>query len=306
MKVLTLSALATATLLTACGGGGGGSTSNNPATIGGISTGATSKGSTNYVTGALTITDPDVGQAVFRTPTSLLGTYGAFTFDPTTGAWTYLIDNTKAATQALTAGQLAYDTLAVTSSDGTATQPIKISVTGSSSGTGTTATAISLVTSVPAPVYPSTDAFAVDKVAVFNRLNDDRARCGFGKVAQNALLDRAAQAHADYLALNKLANSHYEIAGMAGFTGIDPGARVSAAGYSYAAGEEILNQQMWGSFFAGTIISGSELSATNNLRMLQSSVYHLAGAVESKTEVGIGVSKFAQNANGTSYAKHSI
>jgi VCBS repeat-containing protein len=301
MKVFTLSTLALAAFLTACGGGGGGSAGNTIAVIGGTSAGSTSEGSTNYVVGTLTITDPDAGQAVFKAPASLAGTYGTFTFNSSTGAWTYLVDNTKAVTQALTSGQAVYDVLTVTSSDGTATLEIKITVTGNSSGGA--GGGIALVSSVPAPVYPATDQFAADKVAVFNRLNDDRSLCGFGKVSQNALLDKAAQAHADYIALNKLSPTHYEVQGQPNFTGVDPGARVVAAGYSYASGDEILSQQVWGSFFAGTNISISELSATNNLRTLQSSVYHLAGAVGSKTEFGIGVSKFAQNANGTAYTK---
>ncbi|HGP6939729.1 TPA: VCBS domain-containing protein, partial [Vibrio cholerae O1] len=41
---------------------------------------------------------------------SALGTYGTFTQNPTTGAWSYTLDNSKAATQALTAGSnLSYD-----------------------------------------------------------------------------------------------------------------------------------------------------------------------------------------------------
>eukprot|EP01030_Chromulinospumella_sphaerica_P005631 gene5631-5509_t len=53
-----------------------------------------------------------------------------FTFNASTGAWTYLVDNSKAVTQALSSGQVVYDTLTVTSSDGTATQDIKIAING--------------------------------------------------------------------------------------------------------------------------------------------------------------------------------
>ncbi|WP_404834970.1 VCBS domain-containing protein [Aeromonas media] len=39
-----------------------------------------------------------------------MNSYGTFTQDPVTGAWTYVLDNSKAATQALTAGSnLSYD-----------------------------------------------------------------------------------------------------------------------------------------------------------------------------------------------------
>ncbi|WP_228768052.1 VCBS domain-containing protein [Limnohabitans sp. DM1] len=216
MKNLTLIALAVSSFLTACGGGGGG-TNNTPASISGTSTGSTAKGASNYVSGTLKVTDPDAGQAVFKTPSSFVGTYGTFTFNESTGAWTYLIDNAKAATQALSSTTVATDTLTVTSSDGTATQDIKVTINGSSTGGSGGGTA--LVTSVPAPVYPSTDPYAAEKVAVFNRLNDDRALCGFGRMTQNALLDKAAQAHADYLAINKLENSHYETLGTPGYVG---------------------------------------------------------------------------------------
>ena len=235
-------AIATASLLIACGGGGGDATGNTSATIGGTTTGSTSKGSTNSVTGNLTITDPDPGQAVFKTPASLVGTYGSFTFNASTGAWTYLVDNFKAATQALSSGQVVYDSLMVTSSDGTATQDIRITVNGSSSGG--MGGGIALITSVPAPVYASSDPFATEKIAVFNRLNDDRARCGFGKVAQNVLLDKAAQAHADYIANNKLAPTHFQTQGKQGFTGVDPADRLTVFGYNDRwFSNEIVSQQ---------------------------------------------------------------
>ncbi|MGE6159201.1 VCBS domain-containing protein, partial [Aeromonas media] len=49
-----------------------------------------------------------------------LNSYGTFTQDPVTGAWTYVLDNSKAATQALTAGSsLSYDVwYTMTDSDG--------------------------------------------------------------------------------------------------------------------------------------------------------------------------------------------
>ncbi len=63
-------------------------------------------------------------------PAALAGTYGNFTFSSNTGAWTYVLDNTKTATQALTQGQTQHDQLTVTSSDATATQLIDVTVTG--------------------------------------------------------------------------------------------------------------------------------------------------------------------------------
>ena len=56
-------------------------------------------------------------------------TYGNFTFDPTTGAWGYTLDQSKA--EPLNAGQHVTDTLTVTSFDGTASQTITVTITGS-------------------------------------------------------------------------------------------------------------------------------------------------------------------------------
>ncbi|WP_439597290.1 VCBS domain-containing protein [Falsiroseomonas sp.] len=82
------------------------------------------------MSGDLDIADVDAGEAVFRTPASLAGTYGTFAFDATSGAWSYALDNTRPATQALSDGQIVTDSLTVTSADGTASQAITVTVTG--------------------------------------------------------------------------------------------------------------------------------------------------------------------------------
>src|SRR5436189_19192 len=79
--------------------------------------------------GQLTVHDVDSGEDHFATPASLAGQYGTFTFNATTGAWTYTLDQAKA--DPLTAGQHVTDTLTVSSSDGTATQDIVVNITGS-------------------------------------------------------------------------------------------------------------------------------------------------------------------------------
>jgi VCBS repeat-containing protein len=78
--------------------------------------------------GTLLVEDPDAGQAVFAEPASLVGTYGDFTFDAETGAWTYQLDNSRTATQALAEGAAVTDILTVNSLDGTASQDISITV----------------------------------------------------------------------------------------------------------------------------------------------------------------------------------
>ena len=111
---------------------------NDVAVITGTSTGAvTEAGGVNNATagtpsasGTLTITDVDTGQKALAVPATLAGTYGNFTLNATTGAWTYTLDNTKSATQALTAGQKVTDSLTVTSLDGSASKAITVTVTG--------------------------------------------------------------------------------------------------------------------------------------------------------------------------------
>ncbi|MEV8883127.1 VCBS domain-containing protein, partial [Mesorhizobium ciceri] len=80
--------------------------------------------------GQLIITDPDVGQNHFQTPTSssLQGTYGAFTFDTTTGVWAYTLN--QALADPLTQGQHVTDTLTVKSADGSASYNIVVNITG--------------------------------------------------------------------------------------------------------------------------------------------------------------------------------
>jgi VCBS repeat-containing protein len=92
---------------------------------GGVLNGTTGDSSAS---GKLLVSDVDAGQAVFKTPGSLAGTYGTFTFNANTGSWSYLLDQTKA--DSLTIGQRVTDTLKVQSFDGTATHDIVVNITG--------------------------------------------------------------------------------------------------------------------------------------------------------------------------------
>ncbi len=59
---------------------------NDPASISGTATGALSEdNATNQTGGTLTVVDPDEGQGVFQSPTSLNGIYGDFAFVAATG-----------------------------------------------------------------------------------------------------------------------------------------------------------------------------------------------------------------------------
>ena len=79
--------------------------------------------------GQLTVSDVDDGEDHFEVPASLAGTYGNFTFDEATGAWTYTLDNSLAVTEGLDAGDPATDTLTVYSHDGTS-YDIVVNITG--------------------------------------------------------------------------------------------------------------------------------------------------------------------------------
>ena len=103
---------------------------NDVPTITGTTTGSVTEDSATVASGTLTITDTDTSQSVFATPSSLAGNYGTFTFNVTTGAWTYTVDSTKSAVQALGSGKTATDTLTVYSIDGTASKTITATVTG--------------------------------------------------------------------------------------------------------------------------------------------------------------------------------
>jgi VCBS repeat-containing protein len=103
---------------------------NDIATISGTDTGAVTEDGTLTANGTVTVADRDAGQSVFQAPASLTGTYGDFTFNASTGAWTYALRNGDANVQALATGQTVHDQLVVKSLDGTATDTIVVSIGG--------------------------------------------------------------------------------------------------------------------------------------------------------------------------------
>ena len=70
-----------------------------------------------------------------------------------------------------------------------------------------------------------------EEAAAFELLNQERARCGFGTLRQNAALDKAAKAHADWQNLNGYFDHWEDSLEPNGFTGISPWDRIVAAGY---------------------------------------------------------------------------
>lgn len=92
-----------------------------------------------------------------------------------------------------------------------------------------------LQNTVPTPTYPA----GSDLLAAFNYLNDERARCGFGKLVQNSALDRAAFSHATYEdsqpVIGDSSSAYRENPGAAGFTGVTASDRAAAQGYQTAS-----------------------------------------------------------------------
>ncbi|WP_322517587.1 tandem-95 repeat protein [Rhodopseudomonas palustris] len=103
---------------------------NDDASIGGTGTGTVKEDGTLTAGGTLTIADADSGQSLFQTPMSLTGTYGTFTFNATTGAWGYTLNNSASNVQDLNATDVVHDTLIVTSADGTASRTIDVTIQG--------------------------------------------------------------------------------------------------------------------------------------------------------------------------------
>ena len=100
---------------------------NDPSTISGTATGSTDEDATADVTGVLSVSDVDDGEAVFTAQSDMLGNYGTFSINAA-GNWTYTLDNS--AVQDLNAGDEVVDSFSVSSVDGTASQVVVITITG--------------------------------------------------------------------------------------------------------------------------------------------------------------------------------
>ena len=103
---------------------------NDAASILGQTVGAVAEDGVLSASGKLAISDVDTGEANFQAPDSLAGAYGNFSFDATTGAWDYTLDNNAPAVQALSGTDVVHETLQVSSADGTATEVIDVTLSG--------------------------------------------------------------------------------------------------------------------------------------------------------------------------------
>nr|WP_281369205.1 VCBS domain-containing protein [Microvirga mediterraneensis] len=114
---------------------------NDVAVIDGTVTGEATEDTITTVSGLLTVVDPDTGESEFQAQGDIRGAYGIFSFNSSTGRWTYSLDPASTALQALTSGAVAYEAFKIKAFDGTE-QLIRLTVMGTDDATvigGTTA-----------------------------------------------------------------------------------------------------------------------------------------------------------------------
>lgn len=152
-----------------------------------------------------------------------------------------------------------------------------------------------IVTTVPVATYAG-----AEELAAFNLLNAERGRCGFGLLAQNAQLDQAARAHADWGLKNDL-TGHYESPTVTdGWTGVTPGDRAAAAGYitSYSVGENLSYGNGTSTLGHGEAGVRGLLSAPyHQFSMLSPAFKDVGISVRSPLDVGSAVSRTHTNVN---------
>ncbi|MFO1171322.1 MAG: VCBS domain-containing protein [Hyphomicrobiaceae bacterium] len=121
---------------------------NDGAVISGTATGNVTEDGTPTATGTLTVSDIDTGEAELQpVAAGTPGTNGYGTFAVTAaGVWTYTLNNGHASVQALPAGVTLTDSITVSSEDGTASQLITVTITGTNDGAAITGTASGGVT----------------------------------------------------------------------------------------------------------------------------------------------------------------
>jgi uncharacterized protein YkwD len=98
----------------------------------------------------------------------------------------------------------------------------------------------------------------------FNWFNYRRAQAGLHAVSRNSKIDTASQGHSNYQAVNDTI-THYQTQGNPGFTGVEPGDRLAAAGYTFPA-----NNYAYGEVISST----SDPSGFNAAENLIAAIYH--------------------------------
>jgi VCBS repeat-containing protein len=102
---------------------------NAKAVILGANAGTSIEDGILLASGVLSVTDADPGQSFMQSVGNALAKYGLWSVDAG-GAWSYVLDNSNAAVQALGAGKSLSDSFVVTSLDGSATKTVTITIKG--------------------------------------------------------------------------------------------------------------------------------------------------------------------------------
>lgn len=121
----------------------------------------------------------------------------------------------------------------------------------------------------------STSNYTGDSLKAFDVLNNARNTCGFGLLAQDARLDAAAIAHANYT-YGPGDGAHTETPTQPGFTGVNPVDRIKAKGYE--VGNKTTSEVV-------TSARGDSVMQT-----LLSAPYHLNVILRGYRDVGVGFS----------------
>ncbi|MEB3208660.1 MAG: VCBS domain-containing protein [Synechococcus sp.] len=107
---------------------------NDAASISGTSTGSVTEDGVLTASGSLSVSDADSGQSVFAPveASALSGSYGTWSFDSSSGAWSYLLNNDNASVEALVTGSTLTDSLTVQSVDLSDSETITVTINGAS------------------------------------------------------------------------------------------------------------------------------------------------------------------------------
>jgi uncharacterized protein YkwD len=123
----------------------------------------------------------------------------------------------------------------------------------------------------------------------FNRFNFRRQQAGLALVSRNAAIDAAAQGHSDYQRINNVA-THVQDSSKPGFTGVQEGDRLRAAGYVLPS---------FGYAYGEVISSRSNTQGADAAEDLIAAIYHRFIILEPMfKEAGAGA---ATSSNGTTY-----
>ena len=134
---------------------------------------------------------------------------------------------------------------------------------------------------------PPMEDIAHERLEAFTTLNEIRVALGMSSLQENAALQQAAQAHADYLVRHRL-SSHFEESARKGFTGSAPMDRALRGGYKAR--------------FVGENLSTHSRNALDSLHGLFSAIYHRFGFLNPAfDEVGIGIAQDKQNSRNTAF-----